>query len=240
MAFSRDNVLAIIERGHVAELGFINGLSDEERTARGTADNWCAKDIVAHNAFWKEHMVNNIRAVARGREPLSVDDYDRANLECFEENRHRPCDDIVRSSDRVHRLFVEAAECLDDDVLRSEEAYPGRDGRPAWQSVVGYGYTHPIVHFAQYHAQHGRGDQAIQLWKDSIVLLEGLDDSPRWQGLMHYNMGCVYSLAGSLDLAVKEVRQALELRPDFIESSKEDADLNPLRERDDFKALYSE
>lgn len=238
MEFANE-VLSIIERAHQLELDFVSGLPEEERTACGTADQWCIKDILAHNAFWKEHLATNMRAVARGEAPKSVDDYERANWKCFEENRDRPYDDIVAFSERVHRLFADTVQSIDDDGLRSEGVWPGQDGRPVWQSVVGTGYTHPVTHLAQYQAQQGRGDQTIQLWKDSIALLGGLDDGPRWQGLMHYNMACMYSLAGSHDAAVEELGQALQLRPDLVEWSEQDADLNPLRERDDFKALYS-
>jgi hypothetical protein len=235
----KDEVLSIIERGYQAELDFIQGLSEEERTACGMADKWCAKDIMAHNAFWKEHLANNIQAVARGEAPTPVDDYDQANLECFEENKDRPCDDIVGFSERIHGLIAEVVRTMDENALQSEEAWPGQEGRPAWQSVVGTSYTHPITHLAQYHAEDARGKQATKLWKDAVELLGGLDESPRWQGLMHYNQACMCSLAGMYDAAVDELRQALQLRPDLTEWSKQDPDLNPLRERDDYQTLYS-
>jgi hypothetical protein len=57
---------------------------------------------------------------------------------------------------------------------------------------------------------------------------------------MRYNMACMYSLSGNLNAAVEELRHALQLRPDLTEWSKQDPDLNPLRDRDDFKALYSD
>jgi hypothetical protein len=57
---------------------------------------------------------------------------------------------------------------------------------------------------------------------------------------MRYNMACMYSLSGNLDAAVEELRHALQLRPDLTEWSKQDPDLNQLRDRDDLKALYSD
>jgi len=234
----RDKVLHTIERGHEAELNWLHGLPEEERTACGVADQWCAKDILAHDAFWKEHLADNIQRVERGEKPKPIDDYNQASLECFEANKDRPCEDIVAFSDRVHSEFVEAVTHLGEDGLKSEEAWPGQEGRPVWQSLVGTAYTHPITHLAQYQAEHGRGDQCVELWQEAVELLGGLDDSSRWQGLMQYNMACMYSLSGNLDAALEELREALRLRPDLTEWSKQDPDLNPLRERPDFKALY--
>ncbi len=239
MAF-KDDIINVIERGHQAELAFIRGLPQEERTVCGEPDHWCAKDLLAHNAFWKEHHALNILAVARGEEPRAIQDYEQANQECFQANRYHPCDDIVARSDSAHDLFMEVLQDLDEGALRSEETWPGREGRPVWQSLIGVAYTHPISHLAQYQAEHARGEQVTQLWTEAVELLRGLDDGPMWQGLMHYDMACMYSLAGDLDAAMEELPQAFELRPDLRQWSKQDNDLDALRERDDFKALFDE
>ncbi|MEP0815199.1 MAG: DUF1028 domain-containing protein [bacterium] len=54
----------------------------------------------------------------------------------------------------------------------------------------------------------------------------------------HYNLACALSLSGSLDEAMKELAIALEMDPDeLLPLAKEDHDLDPLREREDFRGL---
>ena len=62
------------------------------------------------------------------------------------------------------------------------------------------------------------------------------DDNP----VVWYNLGCVRSLVGQKSDAVKALDKALELGFSNYELLATDTDLDPLRERDDFKALMAE
>ena len=70
--------------------------------------------------------------------------------------------------------------------------------------------------------------------------LAALDDGPTWIGTAHYNVACSYSLLGNREEAIKELGEALALRPDLIEWSKQDPDLETIRGEAGYKALYSD
>jgi hypothetical protein len=135
-------------------------------------------------------------------------------------------------------VLIESVQEMDEQTLDSTEVWPGREARPAWQSLVGVAYTHPLTHVATYQAERGRGERTLLLWQQAVEVLGALDQGDDWQGLMHYNSACILALARRSDQAVHELRQALQLRPALTEWSKQDGDLQALRERDDFQALY--
>jgi len=62
-------------------------------------------------------------------------------------------------------------------------------------------------------------------------------DLPEWYGAARYNLACFYALTGQLDRAVAELREALRLRPDLLEWSKQDTDLAALHELESYQAL---
>ena len=65
-----------------------------------------------------------------------------------------------------------------------------------------------------------------------------LDDSPEWIGLVFYNTACSYSLLGNKKEAIEELRKALAARPNLVDWSKQDPDLEPLHNEPDYQALY--
>ena len=54
-----------------------------------------------------------------------------------------------------------------------------------------------------------------------------------------YNLACFYATTGQPDKALPLLPEALRLRPDLVEWSKEDSDLDTLRDMPAFQALYA-
>jgi hypothetical protein len=54
-----------------------------------------------------------------------------------------------------------------------------------------------------------------------------------------YNLACFFALIGEKEKALNNLKTAFIARPDLIEWSKNDNDLDALREDSDFKALFS-
>ena len=53
-----------------------------------------------------------------------------------------------------------------------------------------------------------------------------------------YNLGCFYARNGEADRAIAAVGEALPLIPSLVEWSKQDTDLDSLRDLPAFQALY--
>ncbi len=234
----KDQLLSILERSHQALQAFVAELSDERRSAVGTYEKWCAKDNVAHVAYWQEHQATRLAALARGEEPPpSPSHFEQANAACFERYCKCSWDEVQAYADLAHAQLADAVRALEEDVL----AAPASDseGRPLWTQVVTTCYTHPLMHMAGYYTEHGQPHKASQLWHQWGELVAPLDDSSEWQGLVHYNMACSLALSGSQDQAIAALRQALEMRPSLTTWSKQDPDLGSLHSTPEYRELYA-
>ena len=80
--------------------------------------------------------------------------------------------------------------------------------------------------------QAGELEQVAQKLEAALV-----DDPP--YPLIHYNAACIYAQTGREDDAVKHLRRAHELSDTVIARYAEsDTDLDPIRDRAEFKALF--
>ncbi len=234
----KEQLLAILELGEKSTQAFVDELSQEDRAVVGTFEEWCAKDALAHIAYWKESRAQRLAALARGEEPPpSPPHFEQANRTCFERYCDCSWDEVQAFADLAHGQLVDAVSTLAEDVLAKPPA--DSEERPLWQEVVGTGYTHPLVHIAGYYSEHGWPNRAGQLWKEWGERVGPLDDSPEWQGGVHYNLACSFALTGNQDQAVAALRQALELRPSLTSWSKQDADLSSLHEMPEYRELYA-
>ena len=233
-------ILDLLERAYEEQQAFAAGLSDEERAAPGTPEQWAARDLVAHVVTWQERLAHNIHAASRGETPPAVGDVDQANAEIFEQHRNRPWEDILAYAARAVEVLAETVRAMRDDDLLSTQTLPWQRNRPLWRTIVGTGYVHPLSHLTQYYAEHGQAGRGAALSEEAARRLAQLDDSPDWRGTVQYNLACYYALAGQHDSAMEALCEALHLAPDLTEWSKQDTDLVSLRERPDYQSLYGE
>jgi hypothetical protein len=236
----KSKLIDLIERAYEEEQAFVASLSDAEQSAVGEADNWSAKDVVAHLAAWKERVAQSLAAAARGESPPGFDDIDRVNAEDFETYRAHSWSDILAKSERAHKSLLERVEAMSEDDLADTQTLSWQNGRPPWRLMVGNGYSHPISHLAQLYVERGETCHATEMQEEAAGLLGELDESPSWQGIVRYNLACHYALSGQKERAISGLREALTLNPDLTEWSKQDPDFVPLRQEAGYQALYSE
>jgi hypothetical protein len=234
-----DEITAVLALGHRTEVESFRALRGAERVACGSPECWAAKDLLAHNTFWRRYTAENLRLVARGQPPAVAADYEPLNQRCFAEHRGWSCEDLLALSEDVQRWFMASVSPLDDPALASETRWPGEAGRPAWQFLVHIGFMHPVSHFCQYHAAQGRGNEALNLWQRAAPAIAGLDEGPRWRGLMTYCRACKLALGGRMADALDALREGLELRPDLRQRASRDGDLRVLRGSPEFESLVS-
>src|SRR5690606_16696117 len=74
--FSKDRLLDLIRFVHQQETAFIDHLTPEQRDAFGHNDDWATispKDVIAHLSAWKERLLDDARAAARGERVIEDD-----------------------------------------------------------------------------------------------------------------------------------------------------------------------
>ncbi len=231
-------LIDLIKKARAEQRAFWDGLSQARRSARGAPDHWSPKDVAAHITFWNEHLAAGLEAAARGDEHERFKDFEATNRQVFEANRERSWEDLLEYEDKVSARLVTAVNGLSDEMLNDPKRFKWTDGRPPWWNVGFTAYFHALDHLSKLHLEWGESEPAQVLQERIVQNMGRLDDSDSWQGTVTYNLACFYALSDQPGPAVERLSRAFELNPWLIDWSKEDSDLDSLRELDDFQALY--
>jgi tetratricopeptide (TPR) repeat protein len=238
--FSRKRTLTeLLEKARATEHSFWEGLTQQERAAVGEADAWSAKDVLAHITFWKERLADGLEAALHEDEPEPTAHFEEINRQVFQANRQRSWEDLLDHEGQVYSRLLVALEALTDDALDDPQRFAWTDGRPLWWRVGFSGYFHPLDHLSKLYIEQGKAASARELQERIAREMGGLDASERWQGTVLYNLACFYSLIGQPARAIEGLHRAFVLNPELIEWSKEDTDLEPLRDLPEYQTLYT-
>jgi tetratricopeptide (TPR) repeat protein len=96
-----------------------------------------------------------------------------------------------------------------------------------------------MMHLAEAHMKRGQGARARAMMESLSEGLERLDDSPRWVGVVRYNLACYLALAGEKDKAIQLLSEALRLHPGLTVWSRQDTDLASLHGLPEYERLYA-
>lgn len=234
----KEKIIDLLESTGREEQTYITSLTEAQRNVTGTPEKWEPKDILVHIGFWNQQLANRISAALKGEEEHPAEDYQKVNEEIFEQHRNDTWEQVIEWSTRANNTLIEVTQALSDEQLTSTDLLEGLHNQPVWKRIVGNGHTHPLMHLAQCFAQAGQADYASQMMEEATQLEATLDDSPEWIGNGRYNLACHYALIGEPAKAILLLEEAFQYLPSVVEWSKQDTDLDCLRELPEFQALY--
>lgn len=234
----KTNLITLLESAEREEQAYITSLTEAQRNVVGTPDHWSPKDILVHNGFWKKQLANRISLALKGEPEHPLDDYLKVNDEVFEQHRDDSWEQVIKWTDQTNRALIEVTQSLSDNQLNSVDFLENLHDQPVWRRIVGNGHTHPLLHLAQCFAQIGQADYASQMMEEGTRLEAALDDSPEWRGNGRYNLACHYALIGEPAKAIPLLAESFQFLPSVIEWSKQDTDLDCLRDLPEFQSLY--
>ncbi|HET7011617.1 MAG TPA: DinB family protein [Anaerolineales bacterium] len=235
----RDALLDLIRHSQAIEQAFLTGLPETERRAEGSPTEWSAKDTVAHLADWRLRSASHLVSVAQGETPPDITDFDSVNEAAFQRHHAKSWDDVLRLSAEGSSALAGALQQLSDEKLAAPSELASMRGRPWWRYAVVEAAIHPLEHLAGYAAAHGRQGEAIRWQEENAVALEAVDADPAWRGTVRYNLACHYARAGNSQKAIRTLGTALQWNPDLVDWSRQDSDLDSLREDPAYQALYA-
>jgi len=235
----RPRLIELLQRTMDEERRFGDQLTPEERQRVGDVNAWSPKDLIAHLAAWKLRMADRLAAIGRGEAPAQTEEADAENALIWAEYSSRTWDEVVQASVLGHRRMVECLQALSLDDVHDPQRFESQQGQPLWRGVAGNGCTHPIMHLADAYVKRGERTYAAVMMEDVSERLALLDDTPRWQGVVRYNLACYFALAGEKGRAIGILRDALRLHPGLTEWSKEDTDLACLHGEPGYEGLYA-
>lgn len=226
----KNRLIDLIEETHKITHDFVGSLSEAERSAVGTAQKWSAKDNLAHMTEWVERFCQDLDTARRGEEVIEVEHVEQANLEIFEQHSQLSWDAIGEKIDQALAAMLAQVQAMSEEQLHDNQFFGWKNRNPMWYSVAGSYCIHPLMHLTQVLIQHGHIAEANRLMEAMSEKLLSLDESTRWRGTTLYNLACHNSQAGEIDKAIARLDEALHLYPEIIEWSKQDTDLDPLRD----------
>jgi len=214
----------------------IASLSLEERKAKGILKLWSAKDMITHLNFWGRHFLRQLEKSAKGEKvPLSGDYLNELNDGVLYEHMEQSLDEALAEYEQIHKELQKDYDSFSAEDLSDTKKYAWLDGRPMSDRVLGNLVWHPQSHIADFYVKRGQLEKAIAMQE---ALTEKLKGFPNWGATAFYNAACFYALNNMPAKAIACLKTAFAQRPDLLEWSRQDSDLDSLRELADFQSLY--
>jgi len=234
MADLKTRLMQLLDLNRAFQQQLIADLDPVERTAPGTWENWSIKDELAHVIAWQLNALARMAALVHAEPIPDFDETEKINHAIYDTNRDRTLAEIAAEGDRAYADFAQLIASLSEEELSQPARFSAQEPRSLAVQILGNGYEHPIVHYADYYRRHGNLAQATQLHEASVAAVA---DWPERYGIARYNLACFYALSGQKEKALRELREALQLRPDLSEWSQQDTDLVSLHDDPAFQAL---
>jgi len=235
----RPKLIELLDQTQAEEESFVAQLTPQEHERVGRVDNWSAKDLIAHLAGWKLRMADRLAALGRGEDKAQGEEIDAENALIWSEYCDRSWEEVAQASSLGHRRLIDGLQAMSGNDLHDADRFESQKGQPLWRSVAGNGCTHPMMHLAEANIKRGQAARAKTVMESLSEGLAKLDDSPRWVGVVRYNLACYLALAGEKNEAIELLSEALRLHPGLTEWSRQDTDLASLHGLPGYERLYA-
>jgi hypothetical protein len=232
------DLVDLLHQGHREILKFASMLDPAERAKSGTPEHWARRDTLVHMTAWKLRLAQNLKAERHGEAVKSDDEnINSENEAIFLAYCSRPWEDIVALIEQSQSELLAELDLVSDEDLNDPARYPWLEGRPLWRNMVGNAYLHPAAHLRPEYIAAGDLQSMERISLLEFELVGKLDDSPQWQGMLRYNLGCSYALAGDKLHALECLEAGFNQNPGLVEFAPQDSDLVLLHADADFLAL---
>jgi len=215
---------------------FKKGLTEKQTKEKGSLKKWAAKDILSHLVFWGNHFNSQTEKAKSGEKvPLAGDYLDQVNDGVLIEHMEQPFSEALIELEKSFQKSTEIIKSFSADELNDKEKFEFLNSRTLIDNALGTLGWHITHHISDFYVKNGQIEKAIALQEKYT---KELRDFPTWEANAIYNLACFFTLIGEKEKAIINLETAFITRPDLIAWSKNDNDLDALREDTDFKALF--
>jgi uncharacterized protein (TIGR03083 family) len=150
----KDELLERVRHDRAEWEALVARIPRERLTEPGLPGGWSVKDTMAHIAWGEREAFGVMRARALAGSDLWNLPQDERNAAVFEQNRHRPLEDVLAEHERTFTEFLAALEELTEDDLNDPARFPPlAEVIPGWRPWrVLYDPDHYTSHGQDVHA----------------------------------------------------------------------------------------
>ena len=232
----KDALLDFFELINNEITAFERGLTEDQKKGRGSLKKWSAKDILSHLVFWGNHFNSQAEKARNGEKvPQAGDYFDQVNDGVLIEHMEQPFSEALIELERSFQESTAILKSFSADELNDKENFEYLNDRTLIDNALGTLGWHVSHHISDFYVKNGQIEKAIDLQEKYTKRLRGF---PTWEANAIYNLACFFVLIGEKEKAIINLESAFIAQPDLIEWSKNDNDLDALREDTDFMALF--
>jgi tetratricopeptide (TPR) repeat protein len=225
--------------GRHEELRLMQRLPPGQQSARGSAESWSPRDSLIHAAVWKLVFIQAMENPAIAPDEPGPEETDAVNQTVFTGASDLNWEQAEAFLSHAHQRTMQVVQNVPAEALEDVHLFPWLKGQPLWRRLLGSAVLHPVYHYALIYRQLGLPQEALRLQERMLQVLDGVSSHPEWLGVGRYNLACAYALQGERGQALQRLAEALRLRPDLVEWSKQDPDFASLRDDPGYRALYA-
>jgi hypothetical protein len=197
---------------------------------QGSAANWAAAPLVAHNTDFRRQQVERMTAIERGQVPPEFAAADHESAGLYEALAARPAGAVAQDSWLVAGQLIAAVAAAAAEDLTDPARNPWLRGRALWLQLVVRGFWHPAGHLGEYYLRHGQPERAVAVAELGVAAAASAGAPPMARGMAAYNLACAQAGAGLLAQAARTTMDAIALNPDLRANASQDRDLAALRD----------
>lgn len=129
---------------------------EDQMAEPGVAGEWAVKDIVVHLTHHERWLADRLHEHLRGEPyvPTAADrmDFDEANAQVFQQNRHRSTANVLADSHQVYQQLITGLEAHPEAFLIEPQHFEGVP-QPVtiWKILRGNVYDHYGLHAPSIH-----------------------------------------------------------------------------------------
>lgn len=232
----KDDLIDFLNQIKDEIIAFENELTDKQKGRKGSLKKWSAKDTISHLVFWGKHFNSQVNKARNSEKvPQAGDYFDKVNDGVFIEHINQPFNEALSDLYKSFKESIGIIKSFSADELNDKKRYEYLNDRTMIDHSLGTLGWHVMHHISDFYVKNGQKNKAIA---QQEKFAEKMRNFPTWKANANYNLACFFAMNGENKRAIKSLKTAFVNRPDLLEWSKSDSDLDALREDADFKALY--
>lgn len=222
------------------EREFIGSLPHDELTRKSDFHSWSGKDLLAHITSWKQQAAMRLRGDPTAVPDATDEQVNAANAGFFEAHAGQPWEAVRDDAEATHVDLMHEIEVLSDATLDDPHFGGWTSGLPLWRTLASNTLGHSFAHLAEHAIQRRDAAQAVHLATQMVEVMNSMSSDPGYLGAVEYNGACLMARAGETTAALDHLAAGLRARPDLVEWSKKDPDLEALRSDVRLAAMYAQ